>query len=266
MKKILIIALLLLTCACFAACGGNTTTIDQTWASTETLSFSVYDTERGAGNIAVGEANFTTTTILTAEEKASGANTKVTSVVTVDTQTTTTIFYANVYTVLSLERTFIDTADPNAGYTLNGKHDGKNFVYETTYTADGRTEKGKIKVGSGNYSDFEFLYFFIRCYDPSGLPSVTVPDPATGEAVALTCSLIDSKASVKTETELGTVTCNEVAVSRKSTPVGASSYVYYMHEEDYVAGEGSIVKSKRFPVKIVENNVSFVLKDFTPKK
>ena len=266
MKKIFIIALLLLTCVFFAACSGNTTTADQTWASTETLSFSVYDTERGAGNVPVGEATFSTTTILTAEEKASGADTKVTAVVTVDTQTTTTIFYAKVYNVLSLKRTFVDTEDASANYILEGRHKDKNFIYETTY-ADNRKESGKIKVGSSNYTDFEFLYFYIRCYDPSSLPSVTVPDLATGEAVALTCSRTATAVTVKTETELNTTgNCYEVAINRKSTPVGSPSYVYYLSDEAFSAGEGSMIKSTRLPVKIVENNVSFVLKDYNPKK
>lgn len=273
-KKISVIIFVLLALAlplAFVACNGSTSTVDQSWAKNETIEYVVTDSSKE--NATVGEAKFVTTTDLSAEdkEKEPGANTKMTATVRVGNKTKISVYYADIYNVISLTTEYTDATDAKNDYKLEAKHDGKNYVYTLTYPSDGTKNKsGKINVGKSGYTDGEFLYNYVRCYSPSAVPtSIKIADPFTDEAVKLTCTYVTDKATVDTKSTLGSVQCNMISVTRAESPVGKGISVYYLPKDAegrFSYGEGSIIKSVRHPVMIVENNLVFTLKDFEPKK
>lgn len=253
----------------FVSCTGGGTTVDQSWARNESLSYSVYDSDKGGAK--VGDASFVTTTVLSDEDKAaeSKADTKMTSTLRIGESTRVTVFYAKIYNVLSLTSKYTDGTDPKADYELTAHHDGKNYVYTLKYpNAPEKNKEGKLNVGTKGYTDAEFLYFYVRCFDINAVPSsVKVADPFTDTVTTLTCSATANNASIATESSLGTVICNKVEINRKDSPVGRGIAVYFLPEtKEYTFGEGSMIKSVSHPTKIVENNISFVLNDFSPTK
>ena len=131
----------------------------------------------------------------------------------------------------------------------------------------GVSESGKLNVGASGYTDNEFLYFFIRCYDlsSSAPSSINVADPFSDSVVKLSCSIAAQNAVVNTETSLNATACYKVNVSRTQTPIGGGLSVYYLPKTaELTFGQGSIIKSCGFPTRIEENNISFVLRDFSP--
>lgn len=276
MKKTLIgivSCVLLLVCG-FALTGcmnqSSGPTVDQSWADHETLSYSVYDSNKG--NAKVGDATFELVTLkyFTEEEKAAhgNADTKLTSVYNIGNATTSTVFYAKIYRTLSITREYTDFDAPENNYTLQARHDDKYYVYDLTYPNDAsRNKSGKLNVGASGYTDNEFLYFFIRCYDlsSSAPSSINVADPFSDSVVKLSCSIAAQNAVVNTETSLNATACYKVNVSRTQTPIGGGLSVYYLPKTaELTFGQGSIIKSCGFPTRIEENNISFVLRDFSP--
>lgn len=269
MKKFIVSVLMIAVAVVFVSCTGGGTTVDQSWARNESLSYSVYDSDKGGAK--VGDASFVTTTVLSDEDKAaeSKADTKMTSTLRIGESTRVTVFYAKIYNVLSLTSKYTDGTDPKADYELTAHHDGKNYVYSLKYpNAPEKNKDGKLNVGKSGYTDAEFLYFYVRCYDISAVPSsIKIADPFTDTVTTVSCKATASNASVATESALGTVICNKVEINRSETPVGRGISIYYLPEtKEYTYGEGSMIKSVCFPTKIVENNISFVLNDFSASK
>lgn len=280
MKKFLIVtALILVVCACFfsfAACTGRNTkiTVDSCWANNETLEYSVHDGSKG-GNPTVGTLSVDLkASIADADKKLkygeeereySSAtvriNEKLTETGVCEIETT---ILAYDYTVLATNKTYKDSKG-NRVYTLYSYHDGKNYVYTIDY-ADGRTEKGKINVGAA-YTDNEFLYYYVRCYEIGSLPSKTkIADPFSDSAFEISCS---NMGTVKVATECtdktigGAVDCNKVSIGFSSRPKGSAIEVYYVTDvAEHEVGDYGL-KSRKFPAKIVENNISYVLKSYT---
>lgn len=269
MKKFIVSILLIAVAAIFVSCSGGGTTVDQSWAKNETLSYSVYDADKGGAK--VGDASFVTTTALSEDDKkvSSAADTKMTSTLNIGATTKVTVFYAKIYNVLKLSSKYTDGENSKNDYELNAEHDGKNYVYTLKYpNAPEKNKEGKLNVGTKGYTDAEFLYFYVRCFDINAVPSsVKVADPFTDTVTTLTCSATANNASIATESSLGTVICNKVEINRKDSPVGRGISVYFLPEtKEYTFGEGSMIKSVSHPTKIVENNISFVLNGFSPTK
>ena len=278
MKKAIIVAVCVvvaISALLFSACTGGGVTVDQAWASNESLSYSMYDSEVNGGTTKVGSVNMVTTTNLTADEKGAypKADTKVTVSLTRDgVCTLDTTFYTRVQNVISLKRTYVDLQNCENDYVLNARHDGKNYVYDITYpSASDKNASGKINVGNANYTDNEFIYFYIRCYDVASVPSsIKIADPFNNTAYEVGCTYQSDSATVTVETDkFGTnvISANSVTVSRNENPVGSGLTVYYLPEKsDYSYGGLSLIKSVKLPVKIVENNISYVLNDFSASK
>lgn len=247
------------------SCNNSTTTVKQRWADAESVSFNVYE-----GDLQVGNATFTTTTKLTDEEKqaVSGADTRVTVSSELNGTVTESVYYAHVYNILTVRKTFTNPSDPTQNYILEGEHDGKNFVYSLTYpNATDKNKSGKLNVGSSGYTDGEFLYMYVRCYETSALPSsIKVADPFHDEVITLSTALRSSNATVKTDSSLHSVVCNEIAINRSGTPTGSGILAYYLPDSAGTYGSGTIIKSSCFPVKIVENNLTYVLSAFEPSQ
>ena len=284
MKKILIvIALIVVACVAFfgfSACTNRNTkiTVDSCWANNESLVYTIHDSSVTA-NPAVGTLTIDLNANIGDADKnlAYGEDTRNYSSATVRItekliktsacEIETTIL-AYDYTILATNKTFKDlnTADGDSSYTLYSYHDGKNYVYTLKY-ADGTEKKGKINVGSSNYTDNEFLYYYIRCYNVGSLPSKTkVADPLSDSAVELACS---SAGTFNVATECtdgvigGAVQCNKVSISYSASPVGSSIDVYYVTDvTEHEVGDYGL-KSRKFPAKIIENNISYVLKSYS---
>ena len=283
MKRILTItALVLLLCATVlssAACMNRNAqiTVDACWERYETLEYSMHDSDFIA-NPVVGTLRIDLNSYLSDDDKVlsfDGEN-RTYSSATVrineklerinDYRIDTEILAYN-YTVLATNKVFTDVKNGGKdSYSLFSYHDGKNYVYTIRYH-DGTEKSGKIAVGNSNYTDNEFLYYYVRCYDIGSVPSKTkVADPFADKAYTLACSNVGT---VKVGTEItntdkkikGIVDCNKVSISFTSNPVGSSINVYYVPEEIEEGDYG--LKSRKFPAKIEENNVTFVLKDYS---
>ncbi len=282
MKKILTIAaLVLVVCATLfslGACNNRNAqiTVDSCWANYEILTYTVHDANLAA-NPAVGTLKVDLTSLLGAEDKVlayngenrtySSANVRIREVLerTGEYKIETDILSED-YTVLATNKVYTDLKDNNNSYALNSYHDGKNYVYSIKYVG-GEEKSGKINVGNSNYTDNEFLYYYVRCFDIGSVPSKTkVADPFTDTEYTLACS---SLGTVKVGTEItdtnkkicGAVDCNKVGISFTAKPIGGSIYAYYVPENIEVGDFG--LKSKKFPAKIEENNISFVLSDYS---
>jgi hypothetical protein len=268
MKKILLVILAAaLSLLSLTACNSNTNTVDQSWADAETLTYSMYDSSVGSEKI--GGAVMSITTNLTEADKTAcpDADTKLTADVTrTGVCLLSTVYYAKGYRVLTLTRTYTDLADDANSYILKATHSGKNYRYSLSYPgASQKNKSGSINVGSTGYTDNEFLYYYIRCYAIGSVPSsIKVADPFTDTAVKLTTSYKSDAATVTSDTDkLGSVVCNSVSISKSSSPVGNGITVYYLPDTStYSYGDHTVIKSVKFPVKIVENNISYVLGDF----
>ena len=267
-KFILIVAVILLGVFALTACNNSGPTVNQRWADAESISFSIYD--KNQSDREVGTATIATTTKLTQEEKdaVSGADTRVNISVTIDNVTTESVYYSHIYDVLTVKKVYTDADHPENNYDLTAKHSDKYYEYTLTYpNATDKNKSGKLNVGTSGYTDGEFLYMYVRCHDTSALPSsIKVADPFTDEVTTLACSLVSSKSPVNTQSSLGTVNCNEISIHRSSTPIGGDIRAYYLPLSEGTYGTGTIIKSSCFPVKIVENNLTYVLNGFEPSQ
>ena len=245
-------------------------TVDQCWADRETLAYSVYDSNKGGAKVGNATMSIITSRFFTEEEKEAhaGADTKMTSVVTVGSQTTSTEFYGKIYRTVSLKKEYVNADAPEQNYVLNARHEDKNYVYELTYpNAPEKNKTGKLNVGSTGYTDNEFLYYYIRCYDLSSTTpsSIKVADPFTDTVVTLNTLVRTTMDTVATEAPaIGSVMCYYVNVCRSETPVGDVIIADFLPKtKEFTYGEGTIIKSSGFPTKIVENNLQYVLNGFS---
>ena len=282
MKKIAIIIFSVLSVVSLCACGSSSATAGQSWAHSEELLYEIYDDIQDDGNeandVSVGDARFVTKSSIANDEKtdlpenirsyASSADTKVTTNITINEKyDINTVYYSKVYRVLASVRRYHDVTDSSKDYVLTSYHEGKYYHYTLSYPNNDKIadKSGKLKVGSSGYTEYEFLYFYIRCNDVSSLQSsAKTVNPFTDSVYSLTCQSA-ADASVTTKSSLGTVACNTVTINNSDTPVGKGITVYYLPDKSpYNSyGDGSIIKSKKIPTKIVENNLTYTLKSFS---
>ena len=278
MKKTVILIVLIVVTLGFSACmGGNTTTTNQSWAKSETMTFSISDSSKN--NTVIGDSRFVTKTNLTEEDKLDAGNnlkkyvTNANTKVTVNTTVTgeydiNTVYYANVYRLLASVRRYHNLTDNKKDYVITSYHEGKYYHYTISFPNDEtvKDKTGKLKVGTSGYTEYEFLYFYIRCFDIGAVPSsIKVAEPFSNSVYTLSCTA-GEKTSVATQVQtLGTVACNTVYINNSDTPVGRGITVCYLPDEapfnSY--GDGSIIKSKKMPTKIIENNLVYTLSSFT---
>ncbi len=283
MKKILLITVIVLASLAMvlslSACTGRNAkiTVEPCWADNETLVYSIYDANNNVapkvGTLTIElKANIgddAKTLQYNGEDKSySSANVRVRESLSKgnDCLIETTVL-ASDYTVLATNKVYTDLRDANKSYTLQSYHDGSNYVYRIAY-ADGQVESGKIKVGGSNYTDNEFLYYYVRCYKTDSVPSKTkIGDPFSDQAIEVSCS---NGGTVTVPTEIqdttkkihGAVSCNKVTISLTDTPKGSGITVFYMTDSDENAAGTYGLMSRKFPAKIIENNISYVLNDY----
>lgn len=286
MKKILTITAVIIASLAmlfaFSSCTGRNAkiTVEPCWADSETLIYTIYDSNNtvapNVGTLTVElKANIgdDAKTLLYGEEEKtySSASVRVRESLSKANvcQIETTIL-ASDYTVLATNKVYTDLQNAADSYTLQSYHDGSNYVYRIVY-GDGREDSGKIKVGSSNYTDNEFLYYYVRCYKTDSVPSKTkIADPFSDKAVEVACS---NGGTVSVPTDIqdttkkihGAVSCNKVTISLTDVPKGSGITVYYMTDSEENTDGNYGLMSRKFPAKIVENNISYVLNYYDAK-
>ncbi len=277
MKKIIsvlaILAVACITIFSFTACNNNTITVNPCWANNEILTYTVYDNNVQNGAASVGSLRFTLKSdLLTDAEKQLSFNGNEKTYSSANVRLEETLIYvgkaeihttvlAKDYTVLATNKTYTDLVDATKSYTVQSYHDGKEYVYALTYSGTA-TQEGTIKVGSSDYTDNEFLYYYIRCYSLSGVPSaINVADPLSGLNYKLTCGAKENAATIKTECDLGSVACNLVQVAYSEEPVGSPINIYYLPDSIVFESVG-IKQSTKVAARIEENNIVYVLNGY----
>ncbi len=287
MKKFLtILAVVIAACAMlltFSSCNNRNTqiTVDACWANSEQLTYNIYDNDRTPSPV-IGSLTIDLNADLKSEDKVlsyngedrtySSATVRIQESLKKDNDCEMAIeILTDDYTVLATNKVYTDlnTADGDGSYVLNSYHDGKNYVYTLKY-ADGTERSGKLNVGSSNYTDNEFLYYYVRCYDVGSVPSKTkIADPFEDKVYTLSCSNAGT-ANVRTDCPAGdtkvggAVDCNKISISFASDPVGSSISAYYLPESTQFGYY--YLKSSKLPVKMVENNLAYVLSGYSIDK
>lgn len=255
MKKILgVVALAVMICAVLVGCSGGST-VAPAWADREELVYNVTDTNTGETLGTMTVVNERRPEDKTLNGKTYSADGKTTVTVAMGETTINTVFLTSQYEVLASQKT--RTEGENVTVT-NTYHSGKYYYY----SVNGGEEK-RLKTGTTGYTDSEYLYNYIRCYDLSSTSpaSVKIADAATGTVKTVTTTRISvSTASVPYPAGEKEVDCYVVAVSLSDTPSGSAIYAWYTPDnDDYNLSGKSISPSKKFPVKIVENNITYTL-------
>jgi hypothetical protein len=162
---------------------------------------------------------------------------------------------------LAIKKVFVDKQNDENSYTLNGYHEGKRFIY----AIDGGAQS-KLKVGSAGYSESEYLYMVLRCYDIGSVPAaINIADTKNG-AVTKVSTTSQTKAkmieAVPYPLEAKSILCNKVTISLSDSPIGKGITVYYTPDEDAYNIESfalNAMTTKKIPVLIEENDISYKL-------
>lgn len=255
MKKIFLCAAVALAMI-FAMAGCSATyTPSAAWADSETLVYKITDTLGSTlGEMTVTMERNPDDRTLNGKEYST-ADSKCTVNIVTETEEINIVSLVYRYSVLASAKTYSD-ADGNA-YVLNSYHSGKNYYY----SYDGGEEK-KIKTASTGYTDSEFIYQYIRCYSPSSPPSsIKIADPSTGSAVTVSCTAVGTTTlNVPYPSGTKEVGCAKIAVTLSSEPQGKPIYAYYTPDSaDYYVAGLSVNLSKKFPVRMEENDVIYTL-------
>ncbi|MBQ8177791.1 MAG: hypothetical protein IJ033_01230 [Clostridia bacterium] len=296
MRKFLIVMLVLALVAGAAlslvACNNEVDLPGLKWANEEVLSYEIYDGDTLVGALVIKTERLdagTQTLNMTGESHVVSASTvkgtRVTMAATYADGTTSMASESILdgFTTLASAKKVVANGTE---YTSKARYDGKRYYY----SVNGAEEK-KLRIKSG-FVDNELLYTVLRAY--------TIEDNYTG-----TYTVFDSTALDKAELTINTsnpevhyngtthlvagapvngitifsngveqamatnVKCVELSIQRSSAPVGTPIYVTYSVEGDNglkVWGEGSTGKySTHFPVKIVENNITYRLASISCK-
>ncbi len=261
MKKIIgAIILVALVGAVLAGCS-SAPTVSPAWGDDEILTYKITDTKTGVtkGSMEIVTERRPEDKTLSGKEYES-ADGKTTVKVTTDGYSVTVTFLTSQYTVLAEEKV-ITTAEGTK--TIVAYHSGK-YAY---YTVNGE-EKDRLNVGSTGYTEAEYLYNYIRCFNQSATPtSIKIADYENGAVNTVSTAVVDAKEiSVPYPSGAKMVKCNGVEITLNATPQGASIKAYYTPDDkDNTVGGSSIASSKKFPVVIIENDMTYVLESIVVK-
>ena len=261
MKKLLLtIALVLVvtTVGVLVAGCSNSISPAPAWANRETLTYAIENTttHEAKGVMTVTTVRDPADKTLNGKEYASADGRVTIDVEMTGEYTVHTEFLTSRYTVLAIEKTYTDLADAAKNYVLNAKHADGYYYYDK----NGRS--GELKVGS-SYTDSEYIYHYIRSYPLSNPPSgFTIADPNDGTAKKIVCSAVGTVEldAVPFPTESKKVACKVIQISLSDKPQGASILAYFVPDDAayYLTGL-SISPSKKMPVKIIENDLTYTI-------
>lgn len=234
------------------------------WAYKEILTYEVFDGEVSVGSmVVVTERSNVGETFSKDLNGSTYGEADSRTTITVDTNKVNVVSTAlwNGYYVIAQSKVYTDKKDAANNYSLTSHQNKKNYVY----SINGGTSK-KVKIGSTNYCYSDFIYQYIRCYAAGSQPtSIKIADPFSDSAVTLAVNT-GASATVNTSytsTENVDVACQTMYFSLSDTPTGNAITVFYATDTDannQPVPMGGI--SKRVPVKIIENNMSYILTNF----
>lgn len=268
MKKLILAAILvavLVGVSVLAAGCNNSATPYASWADEETLTYQITDTNTKAvkGTLTVK----TERSISTAKKTLNGKEyPSADGIVTMEMEITgaytqTTVFLTKGYSVLATQKTYVDETDATKNFVLNAYHSGNYYYY------DKNGAKGEIKVGS-TCTDSEYIYHYIRAYSLSSPPSnVSIADPNDGSVKKVGCSAYASTTiDVPYPGGNKAVNCTVIAITLTEKPQGQSIFVAYTPDsKDYELKGLSINASRKIPVQIIENNVTYTVTSMAVK-
>lgn len=257
MKKLIVVVIIIAVAMFTLTACSNTVTPAAAWADYETLT---YDVLNAADNAKLGEMSIVTERSpgdMTLNGKEYSADGRVTfTVKTADVEMTSIMLFTR-YSVNAAYKTYNDLKNTQNSYTLESRHDGKYYYY----SLNGAEEK-RLKTGTIGFTDSEFLYHYIRCYDPSSPPSaITVADPLSDSVIKLSCSAYGSSdVTVPFPDGTKNVTCTAISVSPSQAPKGKSIKVFITPDSsEYHVSGLSISLSKKIPVRIQEDDIVYSL-------
>ncbi|MDD4315764.1 MAG: hypothetical protein PHC84_01235 [Clostridia bacterium] len=263
MKKIILLVVLLIAVFTFTACSSPTPP-GTSWADKEIL---VYDVK--IDGVIVGE--LTSTLEREPADKTIGGTpyASATSRLTVTftgTNNGDTIEIQSLLADFAPLATYKKVVSADKNYELTAVYNSKYYNY--TLKQNGAETSDRIKA-KAPYIDNDLLYTYLRCQSlASGINTVlNIPDAHSGTLQSLTAASQASETlTVPYPDGNKTVACYKVAITRNETPVGSSIFVYYTPDSaEYVipGSIGSINDSVKIPVKIVENDVTYLIKSIT---
>lgn len=263
MKKILFVIVILIVAFSFAACS-STPPPGTSWADKEIL---VYDVL--IDGVSVGELTSTLERDPTDKTIAGVEYSKATSRLTVN--------YTNAQNGQSVEikslmndfaplATYKKVTSSDKNYELTARYDNKYYNY--TLKQNGSESSDRIKV-KAPFIDNDLLYTYLRCQNlDSGInTSISIPDAHSGGLQSLNvASQAAETLTVPYPDGNKSISCKKIAISRNDSPVGKSIYIYYTpgSAEYTIAGSiGSMNDSSKIPVKIVESEMTYLIKTIT---
>lgn len=255
MKKIIVLLMcVMLGAGVLTACSG-TEEPHAAWADEETLTYSVTDAsgaERGEMTV-VTVRNPSDKTVGGTEYSSADGRTDITSTFDGVTEKVTVLMKKFTAVAYSSEKTFADGSKE----TVVGYYSGKYFYY----SENGGAEQ-KLKVGSSSYLPGEFLYNFVRCYPMESTPaSIKIADIKEKRVATLTTAVYGrTTLTVPYPDGSKEVSCYAIAIGLADSPQGKPIYAFYTPDsEEYNVSVLSISPSKKIPVKMIENDITYTL-------
>lgn len=261
MKKLLLVCLLLIALVSMASCTNNVATPTAAWAGIEVLSYDVNDANgQNLGTMSTTIRRKTEGFSSSLEGKDyPAADCRMEMLLDTTSYNITTTVLSKGLNTLAIKKIFVDKQNAENNYTAIGYREGKKLIY----TLNG-VEK-KLTVGSSGYTDNEFLYMYLRCYAIQNVPSsISVADLAGGTVTKVSASATLSAKAIETipyPDGAKSAICHKINISLSDSPIGKGIEVYYTPDEATynVNGFTYNATTKKIPVLIVENDVSYVL-------
>ncbi len=263
MKKILFVVIILIVAFSFAACS-STPPPGTSWADKEIL---VYDVL--VDGISVGE--------LTSTLERAPADKTIAGVEYTNATSRLSVSYTNAENGQSVEikslmndfaplATYKKVISADKNYELTARYENKYYSY--TLKQNGAETSDRIKV-KAPFIDNDLLYTYLRCQNiDSGInTSISIPDAHSGGLQSLTAASQGAETlTVPYPDGNKAISCNKVAISRNDSPVGKSILIYYTPgsaDHTIVGSVGSMNDSSKIPVKIVESEITYLIKTIT---
>lgn len=244
-----------------AACTGDTVTPSAAWAGMEVLTYKVISDKAEIGEMSMVMRRKTAVGFTSAlnEKDYPTAESSMEMNVDTDKYNIVTTLLIKGYSTLAIRKVYTDKTDEANNYLMTGYHAGKYFHY----SVNGGAEK-RLNVGKTGYTDSEFIYQYLRCYPIASVPtSIKVADFANDRVVTIKAAYseqIEITNTIPYDDGAKNVACNKVVISLKDSPIGKGISVFYTPDQkEYNVDGSSAISSKKFPVLIVENDISYSL-------
>lgn len=264
MKKILSAVILSLLVFTLSACS-SASTLSSCWADKETIVYEATDEngtvlgslttvlERNPADKVIGEKTF------------SKASSRLTITYTSAEESFTVYSLLDGFVPLGSQKIYTNASDESKNYTLTSYNDSKYYNY--TIVKGGETDSGRLRVKSP-YIDNELIYVYLRCYDVAAVSlNLRIPVALSKSVQEVNVSTL-KKTTLKVNygAETKDVECCEVYIKKADIPSGKGITVYYAADNEastVYSDFNSLYHSKKYPVKIIENDIIYTMKSIS---